>query len=266
MPVLFLRLCFRAAGLLADARRFARAAAQVVELRAAHIALALDLDRCDERRVGLEGALDALARGNLAHDERRVEAAIALGDHHPFECLHALSLAFDHVDVHQHGVARREVRDVLRQALDLFLLDGSDPIHVQLLYSRWNSPSKAFSSSLSAFACSSSGRLSQVRPSACFRRQRLMFSWCPDSSTSGTRSLPAFPAHTSGRVYCGQSSKPAANDSSSADWWAPSAPGNCRTTASISAIAASSPPESTKSPSDNSSSTRLASKRSSTPS
>ena len=47
--------------LLADARRLAGATAQVVELRAAHVALALDLDRRDQRRVGLERALDAFA-------------------------------------------------------------------------------------------------------------------------------------------------------------------------------------------------------------
>src|SRR3989442_975433 len=84
----------------------------------------------------------------------------------------------------------------------------------------------------------------------------------PEELLSGTRA----PWYTSGRVYCGQSSRPSANDSSSADCSSPSAPGSWRTTASISAIAASSPPESTKSPSDSSSSTRRARSRSSTPS
>jgi hypothetical protein len=92
-----------------------------------------------------------------------------------------------------------------------------------------------------------------------------MFSWCPDSSTSGTLA-PAVGGQTSGRVYCGQSSSPSANDSSTAEAPSPSAPGNCRTQASTSAIAASSPPESTKSPIEISSSTRRSSSRSSTPS
>src|SRR5690349_12162253 len=130
MPLLLLRLAFGAAGSLADARRLAGARAQVIELGTAHIALPLHLDRGDERRVGLEGALDALARGDLAHDEGRVEAAVALGDHHALESLHALSLAFDHVDVDEHRVAGREVRNVLAQLLDLFLLDRLDQIHV----------------------------------------------------------------------------------------------------------------------------------------
>src|SRR5688572_9426880 len=114
---------------LADARRFARASAQVIELGAAHIALALHFDRSDERRIGLEGALDALSRGHLAHDERGVEAAVALGDHHAFERLQALPLALHHVHVHHHRVAGREVRDLLLEALDLFLLQCPDEVH-----------------------------------------------------------------------------------------------------------------------------------------
>src|SRR5689334_8944312 len=94
-----LLLCFAlgAAGLLTDTRRFAGARAQVVQLGAAHVALPFHLDRGDERRVGLEGALDTLARGDLAHDERGVKAAIPFRDHHALERLHALSLALDHV-------------------------------------------------------------------------------------------------------------------------------------------------------------------------
>src|SRR5882762_10429326 len=107
MPLLLLRLAFGAARSLADARRLAGAIAQVVELRAAHVALALHLDRRDERRIGLEGALDALARGDLAHDERGVQAAVPLGDHHALEGLRALALALDDVDIDDHGVAGR---------------------------------------------------------------------------------------------------------------------------------------------------------------
>src|SRR5437588_9403499 len=121
MPLLLLRLALGAARSLADARRLAGARAQVIELRAAYVALPLHLDRGDERRIGLEGALDALARGNLAHDEGRVEAAVALGDHHALEGLHALSIALDHVHVDEQRVAGREVWNVLPEALDLFL-------------------------------------------------------------------------------------------------------------------------------------------------
>src|SRR5436190_14105614 len=117
---------FARAGLLADPSRLAGALAQVVELGAAHVALPLHLDRGDERREALESALHALARRDLAHDEGRVEAAVALGDHHALEGLHALPLALDHVDVDEHGVAGLEVRDLALQALDFFLLDRLD--------------------------------------------------------------------------------------------------------------------------------------------
>src|SRR5690349_17114583 len=46
---------------LADARRLAGAAAQVIELRAPHVAAPFDLDAGDQRRVGLEGPFHALA-------------------------------------------------------------------------------------------------------------------------------------------------------------------------------------------------------------
>src|SRR5205814_1184417 len=85
---------------------------------------------------------------------------ISLGDHHALEGLHALALAFDHVHVDEHRVAGLEVRDVPRQTLDLFLLDGLDQIHVQLLLvslcSFWNSASNRCSSALMPRACSRS--------------------------------------------------------------------------------------------------------------
>src|SRR6266849_9271877 len=84
---------------LADARALARARSHVVELGAAHVALPLQLDRVDQRGIGLEGALDALARGHLAHGERGIDAAVLLGDHHALVGLHALALAFDDADV-----------------------------------------------------------------------------------------------------------------------------------------------------------------------
>jgi hypothetical protein len=125
--------------LLANTRRFARAIAQVVELGAAHVALALDFDARDQRRVGLERSLDAFAARDLAHDERRIEAAVALGDDHAFVGLHALALAFDDVDVDDHGVARREIRHRLAQTGHFFLFQRIDDVHV-LLLDQWFRP------------------------------------------------------------------------------------------------------------------------------
>src|SRR5437867_9734618 len=81
LPLLFL-VCVRK--LLANARGLPRPVAEVVELGATHVAFALDLDRGEQRRIGLESTLDAFAARNLAYDERGVEAAIALRDDHAF--------------------------------------------------------------------------------------------------------------------------------------------------------------------------------------
>src|ERR1041384_2861184 len=68
------RLALAAFLLLGNARLLAAQAAQVVELGAANLAPAHDLDRVDHRRVEREDALHALAVGNLAHREALVNA------------------------------------------------------------------------------------------------------------------------------------------------------------------------------------------------
>src|SRR5574337_1032164 len=121
--------------LFLDAGRLAAAAAQVVQLGAAHVAAALDLDAGDQRAVGLERALHTLATGDLAHGERAVQAAVALGDHHAFIGLQALAVALDHVDADDHGVAGREGGNGLAQTGNLFLLQGCNQVHVVLVRS-----------------------------------------------------------------------------------------------------------------------------------
>jgi hypothetical protein len=65
------------------------------------------------------------------------------------------------------------------------------------------------------------------------------------------------PRNSGGRVYCGYSSRKPACDSSVAERSLPSTPGSSRAVASMTASAAISPPNSTKSPSESSSSTWL---------
>src|SRR3546814_12398591 len=62
-----LQLAAVAGGLLADARRLAGAATQVVELRTAHIAAAHHLDRSEERRVGKECVSKCRSRWSPYH-------------------------------------------------------------------------------------------------------------------------------------------------------------------------------------------------------
>src|SRR5262245_54533754 len=116
---------------LDDAGGLAAAAAQVIELRAAHLAAAHDLDRVDQRRVEREHALDALAVGDLAHREALVQAAARARDAHALIGLHAGALALDHLHVHDQRVARREVRDFLvrGQFGDLLLLELLQKVH-----------------------------------------------------------------------------------------------------------------------------------------
>src|SRR5262245_58827385 len=106
---LFALLAVLMCELLADPCGFPGTLAQVVELRAADVALALHLDRGDQRRVRLERALDALPARHLPYDERRVKAAVALRDDHALVGLDALALAFNHAHVDDDRVARSEL-------------------------------------------------------------------------------------------------------------------------------------------------------------
>src|ERR1700738_15571 len=112
-----------ASDLFLDPRVLAGQIAQVVELGAAHAAAALDRDLADGRAVGLEHALDPLAVRDLAHRERGVESAVAARDHDALVRLHTLTVAFHHLDLHHHGVAGLEVRDLAGHALLLDFLD-----------------------------------------------------------------------------------------------------------------------------------------------
>src|SRR5882762_1740248 len=95
---------------LGDAARLAAQIAQVIELGAAYDAFADDLDLPDARAVEREHALDALAEADLAHRERGVHAGILAGDAQALIDLKTLAVAFLHLDVHTHRVARFETR------------------------------------------------------------------------------------------------------------------------------------------------------------
>src|ERR1700722_17782888 len=129
--------------LFLNARRFARQVAQVIQLRAAHTAAPLDCDLGDARAVDRESALDALAVRNLAHRERGVEAAVAARYDHALVGLHALAIAFDHLDLHHHRIAGFERRHLAGHALCFEYLDN---IHRRLLSPR--TPSRSASAKI----------------------------------------------------------------------------------------------------------------------
>ena len=96
---------------LADAGALADAAAQVVELRAAHVTAGGDLDALDLRRVHGERALHADAEGLLADREGLAHALALALDDDALEDLRAATRALDDLEVDLHAVAGREAGD-----------------------------------------------------------------------------------------------------------------------------------------------------------
>src|SRR6185436_1078448 len=95
-------------GRFADAGRLAAASAQIIELRAANLAAANQLDLLHDRRVDREDALHSLAVGNLADREALVESAALATDHHALIGLEAGAGALRHTHVDAHRVAGLE--------------------------------------------------------------------------------------------------------------------------------------------------------------
>src|SRR5437899_8642108 len=117
--------------LLRDARCFAAAAAQVIELGTTDLAAAHDLDRVDHRRIERKHALNAFAIGNLAHGEILVEAGTGAADAHAFVGLDAGAIALDHLDVDQEGVTGLEVGNAFAggKLCHLLFFELLDEIH-----------------------------------------------------------------------------------------------------------------------------------------
>src|SRR5580704_1816929 len=116
---------------LADAGRFAPAAAQIIELGATDLAAAHDLDRVDHRRIEREDALDAFAIRNLPHGEVLVQAAAGAADADTFISLHAGALALDDLDVDHDGIPRLEIGNFLAggKLCHLFGFDLFEQVH-----------------------------------------------------------------------------------------------------------------------------------------
>src|SRR5690606_8045739 len=117
--------------LLLDTGGLTRTAAQIIQFSTADITTALHFDAGDLRGVELERTFNGFARRDLAHDERRVQAAAAARNDNTFVGLHTLAGAFNHVHVYNHGVAGAELGAGLAagQALDFFLLEDFNKVH-----------------------------------------------------------------------------------------------------------------------------------------
>src|SRR5258708_643846 len=117
--------------LLDDAGRLAAQIAQVIQLGAAYLAAAHHLDRVDHRRHHGEYALHAFAVGNLAHRKTLVEPAAGAADADALIGLYARAIAFDHLDVDDHGVAGSEFRNLLAggQFFELLFFELLNEVH-----------------------------------------------------------------------------------------------------------------------------------------
>src|SRR5262249_31737905 len=111
--------------------RLAAQIPQVIELGAANLAAAHDLDRVDHRRHHREHAFHAFAVGDLAHGEALVEARAGAADADALIGLHAGAVAFDHLHVDDHGVAGGDLRILLvgRQFVELLFFELLDEVH-----------------------------------------------------------------------------------------------------------------------------------------
>ena len=110
---------------LADTRLLPHFRAQVVQLGAIDVADRLHLDLLDLRRVEGERALDPDAERLLADGERLPHACTLALDDDALEDLDPSALSLDHLEVHAHGVAGLEHRQVGSQ---LALLEEFDRI------------------------------------------------------------------------------------------------------------------------------------------
>lgn len=101
--------------LLADLCGLTAKLAQVVELGAANVTTANELDVVDDRRVDGELTLDAHLEGNLTDCEGFTDSVTATSDDDTLEDLDTASATFDDVYVNLDGVADSEVGDVALQ-------------------------------------------------------------------------------------------------------------------------------------------------------
>src|SRR5436305_9852800 len=93
---------------VAEADGLADAIAQVIQLRTARHATALDVDLGDLRRVQRELSLDAFARDDPTDGEHLAAAAARATDDGATEDLNSLILAFENSRMHIDGVANRD--------------------------------------------------------------------------------------------------------------------------------------------------------------
>jgi hypothetical protein len=120
---LFLALLFHVCG------SFAEASAEVIELRTTNFSALHNLDLSEFGGVNLENTLNTFAVGNLTDCERIVETRSATSEDDAFEDLDTLFAALDNARVNIHGVALREIRNIVFHLLAFDFIN-----HVHCVY------------------------------------------------------------------------------------------------------------------------------------
>jgi hypothetical protein len=97
---------------------------QIIELGAANATLLENFNRTDHGRVDGEDALDANAKADASNRKSCAGKLSTLAHYDAFERLYAffLALCFSQPDVHAHGIAGAESRDILANLVPLDLL------------------------------------------------------------------------------------------------------------------------------------------------
>ena len=128
-----------------DARLLAAQSAQIIQLGAACLATAHDLDRSHQRTEDRKDALYTFAIRDFAHGEVFVDPGAGARNAHALEGLQALARLglfgllvigeLDDPDIHLECIAGAEERQLLAAAngFHLFALEGLDDVHVSLL-------------------------------------------------------------------------------------------------------------------------------------
>ena len=99
------------------------AVTQIIQLGAAHLTLADDLDLVHSGSVDGEHLLHTNAVGHAANSDGLLDAAVLLGDHGALKDLDTLAVAFLDVHVHTDGVAH-----IGHGGLSLLIL-GAESLH-----------------------------------------------------------------------------------------------------------------------------------------
>src|SRR5580658_5497088 len=95
---------------LAQARRFALQAAEVIKLRSANAPAAHEVNVVNYRRLHRKDTLNAVPEADLPNGNGLAHSRVLARNHSAFKSLQALFVAFPDLDVHANGVAWTDLR------------------------------------------------------------------------------------------------------------------------------------------------------------